>query len=240
MNWSAPPRPLEYAESTLIAAILDGQFPVGATLPGERELAAQLGITRPTLREALRRLERDGWLTIQQGKSTVVNDYWRDGGMNVLSGIVRHSETLPSDFVPNLLQVRHDIAPTYTRLAVEHDPAAVIDLLQDMPDDSAEDYARYDWKLHRGLTLASQNPVYGLIINSFSGFYEALASRFYFVAADARESSRAFYHALHAAAGRHDPHEAERITRTMMAASIDIWHTRERSTADETLERLGR
>jgi GntR family transcriptional regulator, negative regulator for fad regulon and positive regulator of fabA len=238
MVWSAPPRPLEYAESTLISAILNKQFAVGTTLPGERELATQLGITRPTLREALRRLERDGWLTIQQGKPTVVNDYWRDGGMNVLSGIVRHSETLPPDFVPNLLQVRHDIAPAYTRMAVEHDPAAVMDLLQHLPDDTADDYSRYDWMLHRGLTQASQNPVYGLILNSFSGFYEVLASRFYFATAQARESSRAFYHALHAAARRHDPDEAERITRTMMAASIDIWHISERS-SDETLERLG-
>ena len=61
-EWLAPARPRAHAESVLLAAILDGTFPPGTTLPGERTLAAQLGVTRPTLREALQRLARDGWL----------------------------------------------------------------------------------------------------------------------------------------------------------------------------------
>ena len=74
-HWSAPQRPNDYAEQSLVTAILEGTFAPGDTLPGERALAAELGITRPTLREALQRLARDGWLTIHQGKPTVVNDF---------------------------------------------------------------------------------------------------------------------------------------------------------------------
>ena len=59
ISWEAPKRPVEHAEDHLITAILDGTFPPGSTLPGERELSAQLGVTRPTLREVLRRLEGD-------------------------------------------------------------------------------------------------------------------------------------------------------------------------------------
>src|SRR5687768_17206045 len=130
MNWSAPLRPVEHAEHTLITAILDGTFPVGSALPGERDLAVQIGVTRPTLREVLQRLERDGWIIIQQGKPTIINDFWRDGGLNILSGIVQHSETLPPDLVENLLNVRLDFAPTYTCLAIQKARVMVLALLE--------------------------------------------------------------------------------------------------------------
>ncbi len=94
-NWTAPQRPNNYAESSLISAILDGDFPPGSTLPGERTLAVELGVTRPTLREAIQRLTRDGWLTVQHGKATQVNDIWHDGGLNVLSALVNYPDHLP-------------------------------------------------------------------------------------------------------------------------------------------------
>jgi GntR family transcriptional regulator len=45
----------------------------GTALPGEPTLASLLGVSRPTLREALARLERDGVLHRRQGSQTFVN-----------------------------------------------------------------------------------------------------------------------------------------------------------------------
>jgi GntR family negative regulator for fad regulon and positive regulator of fabA len=53
MEWDAPQKPAEWTESRLIQAILEGDFPINSTLTAERELAVQLGVTRPTLRETL-------------------------------------------------------------------------------------------------------------------------------------------------------------------------------------------
>ncbi|MBI5668577.1 MAG: fatty acid metabolism transcriptional regulator FadR [Chloroflexi bacterium] len=224
MNWSKPERPVDYAEHALITAIVEGQFPPDSTLPGERDLADMLGVTRPTLREVLGRLERDGWITIRQGKSTVVNDFWWDGGLNVLSGIVRCSRILPPDFVPNLLRVRLDIAPSYTRLAVERAAESVVDLLSraaDLPD-TPPAYAAFDWLLQRRLAVASGNPVYAMILNGFNGFYEPLA-REYFSLAEARDTSRAFYAALLEAARAGDGDAAENVVRAVMLESINLW-----------------
>ncbi len=46
MNWELPLRPAELVENRLINAIVDGDFPIGSTLPPERELARRLGVTR--------------------------------------------------------------------------------------------------------------------------------------------------------------------------------------------------
>ena len=45
MNWQPIQRPTEVAESRLIAAILTGEFQMNSSLPSERDLAAQLGVT---------------------------------------------------------------------------------------------------------------------------------------------------------------------------------------------------
>ena len=228
---AAPQRPAEYAEETLVTAIVDGTYPPGETLPGERRLAKELGITRPTLREALQRLARDGWLTIQHGKPTVDNDFWREGGLNVLDTLVRYNLRLPGTFVLDLLEVRRAMAPAYTRAAVSHAPDAVRAHLRGYTTLAAspDAYAAFDWTLHHTLTLASGNPIYPLILNGFAGFYEQMARR-YFASQEARAASSAFYGALLDTVDHGDADAAEQITREVMQKSTALW--RELDAAD--------
>jgi GntR family negative regulator for fad regulon and positive regulator of fabA len=223
-DWTAPQRPNAYAEHSLISAILGGTFPPGSTLPGERTLAVDLGVTRPTLREALQRLARDGWVTVRQGKATVVNNFWQDGGLNVLNALVQHGDHLPANFVTQLLEVRLSLAPAYTWAAVNNAPEEVNAYLQGYRQlsDTAESYATFDWRLHRQLTLSSGNPIYTLIMNGFSDFYEQLA-RLYFAAGDERSRSKDFYAALADAAIDQDADKAEKISRSAMLDSIRSW-----------------
>jgi GntR family negative regulator for fad regulon and positive regulator of fabA len=217
-------RPAEYAEKTLIDAILSGEFPIASALPAERELAVGLGVTRPTLREALQRLARDGWLEIRQGKSTRVRDYWQEGSLGVLGALAQRTSALPDDFVPNLLSVRLALAPAYTHQAVERQARGVAEALEnyaDLPDEAAS-FASYDWQLHRRLTCLSGNPIFTLILNGFAELYPPMAER-YFQARAARASSRAFYAGLLAAAIAEDAETAEAITRRVMAASLALW-----------------
>jgi GntR family negative regulator for fad regulon and positive regulator of fabA len=223
-DWSPPQRPASYAEESLVTAILEGVYPPGSTLPGERGLAAELGVTRPTLRETLQRLSCEGWLTIQQGKSTRVNNFWQEGGLNVLGALVRYGERVPPEFVPNLLEVRLALAPAYVAAAVQRSPELVVDYVANYTglEDSPEAFARFDWALHRSLTIASKNPIYTLILNGFAGFYEDMAC-LYFAQGQARDSSRAFYASLLEVARAVDVIGAERITRSVMEESIVLW-----------------
>jgi len=54
------------------AFIRDRNLPAGARLPPERELALQLGVSRPSLREALIALEIDGRIEIRMGSGVYV------------------------------------------------------------------------------------------------------------------------------------------------------------------------
>jgi GntR family negative regulator for fad regulon and positive regulator of fabA len=223
-EWKAPQRPIDHAEASLVTAILDGHYEPGDHLPGERDLSTQLGVTRPTLREALRRLERDGWLTIHQGKSTRVNDFWREGGPNILGAMARYGDHLPPSFVTQLLEVRCVLAPAYTKAAVRNDPPAVTALVAAYEEigAGAAAYARFDWQLHHKLTVLSGNPIYTLILNGFASFYAVTAPR-YFARPEARLVSRDFYHDLHAAAAAEDATRAAAVTRTVMKKSIRLW-----------------
>lgn len=54
----------------LLSRIATGRIPPGSKLPPEPELAEELGVSRPTLREALRSLEEDGFVTRTRGAGT--------------------------------------------------------------------------------------------------------------------------------------------------------------------------
>lgn len=229
-------RPSEHAESAIVAAILDGQYPPGSALPGERILAAQLGVTRPTLREAIQRLARDGWLSVAHGKPTVVNDFWVKGGLNVLGKLVVHQTQVSPAFILQLLEVRLQLAPAYTRAAIARVPAAVVDLLSvaATAGDPPDAFARFDWHLHQQLTILSGNPIYTLILNGFQGFYEDIA-RVYFERAGARELSALFYAELMRIALDGDFAAAEALARQVMQDSLEVWRNGE-ATADNNKE----
>lgn len=147
MDWQPPQKPAELAETRLLEAILSGHFPINSPLPGERDLAEQPGVTRPTLREALQRLARDGWLEIQHGKPTRVRDYWREGGLGVLAVLAQTPTAETLDFVTHLLEVRLLLAPAYTCQALQVASTEIAVLLEPYPalpeDPSA--FARADW-----------------------------------------------------------------------------------------------
>ncbi len=224
-EWTAPAKPAELATSRLIDAILDGTFPANSTLPGERQLADRLGITRPTLREALQRLAADGWLDIQQGKRTRVRDIWTEGNLNILAMLVEHQAVLPRAFVPQLLEVRRALAPAYTEAAIQRNAGPVANLLEGLLAalaDTPDSFASTDWTLHHQLTVLSTNPVYTLILNGFVGFYQDMA-RLYFGLPESRARSRQFYVDLCDAAARSDAAAGRAIAESVMAHSIELW-----------------
>ncbi|ASU39901.1 GntR family transcriptional regulator [Herbaspirillum sp. meg3] len=67
-----PQRLYRQISDQLRKLIVDGEFPVGSRLPSERDLSVQLGVSRPSLREALIALEVEGYIEVHMGSGIYV------------------------------------------------------------------------------------------------------------------------------------------------------------------------
>lgn len=189
--------PAGFAEKYIVESIWNGGFPPGSILPAERELSELIGVTRTTLREVLQRLARDGWLTIQHGKPTKVNNFWETCGLNILSTLAELDQDGIPNLVENLLSARTNVSAIYIRGAIKNNPEKVIELLTERinaPEDEA-DFAEKDYQLHHDLALASNNPIYVMVLNGFKGLYSRLGG-LYFADAQAKAITIQFYQDL--------------------------------------------
>ena len=100
----------------LLADILQGVHPAGARLPAERELSRQLGASRPTLREALRRLGEWSLVEPRRGSGVVVRPY-RDWSIEVLPGYLRYGK--PTGVQPTIPQMLVDMLAMRRSLVIE-------------------------------------------------------------------------------------------------------------------------
>ncbi|WP_371378481.1 fatty acid metabolism transcriptional regulator FadR [Thalassotalea aquiviva] len=190
--------PAGFAERYIVESIWNGGFPPGSILPAERELSELIGVTRTTLREVLQRLARDGWLTIQHGKPTKINNFWETCGLNILSTLVELDQEGIPDLVENLLSARTNISAIYIRSAIKYNPEKVIELLQQRIEQAENDddtFAENDYQLHHDLALASNNPIYVMVLNGFKNLYSRLGG-IYFSDTEARQHTIDFYRIL--------------------------------------------
>jgi GntR family transcriptional regulator, negative regulator for fad regulon and positive regulator of fabA len=212
-------KPADRAEQLIIRNILTGTFPPNSNLPAERQLAVTLGITRPTLREVLQRLGRDGWLEIHHGKPTRVRDYLTEGSLSLLPEATGSGPVDPV-LVSSLLELRLLIAPVYTRMAVEARPADVhmmIQSLADLPEDAAGT-ALLDWRVHYGLAVLSGNPIFALIMKDLEGFSETMLAEVY-QKTETRQTIRTAYRMIGKAARAGEPDAAEALMRRVLQES---------------------
>lgn len=224
MNLKPPEKPTDFAEKRLIEAILKGDYPIDSTLPSERDLCEQLGVTRPTLREVLQRMRRDGWIEVHQGKATRVKDYFKEGNLNVLNAIANTDALISHSIVENLLEVRLLLAPTYFSLACRyqsHEMLAFLQALIPIPNDPYQAGKR-DWQIHKKAAALSGNPVFLLILNGFEQVYLQMAPR-YFEQERARSSSEAFYKQILDNTRHNDFQAVFDCTQEVMQNSILYW-----------------
>ncbi|MCL1077242.1 fatty acid metabolism transcriptional regulator FadR [Parashewanella spongiae] len=216
--------PASFAEKYIVRSIWDNKFAPGTILPAERELSELIGVTRTTLREVLQRLARDGWLTIQHGKPTKVNNFWETSGLNILETI---ADLNPEGFpllVDQLLSARTNISTIFFRAAVRTNPQIVVEVLEQTHDieDTAEAYSEFDYQLHHKLAFSCGNPLYVLILNGFKGLYSRVG-RYYFSSSEARKLALDFYKKLEKLSIEKDYESVPSLMREYGMASGRLW-----------------
>lgn len=68
--------------------VLSGELPAGSALPSERRLAEVFGVSRPAVREALKRLSAASLVEVRHGGVTTVRDFRRHAGLDLLPQLV--------------------------------------------------------------------------------------------------------------------------------------------------------
>jgi DNA-binding FadR family transcriptional regulator len=160
------PSPLvEQAAERLRARIADGSWAVGTKLPGETTLAAELGVGRSTVREALRALAGAGLVRPRQGS-----------GVFVIA--TEPAEDWPTRLrraaVTDVYEVRILVEVQAARLAAvrrtPHDVTALDTALAGRRAASAGDDAAFvdaDIALHAAVVAAAHNPVLADLFREF-------------------------------------------------------------------------
>ena len=224
MTTERPMKAAQFAEHQLLSAIIEGRFKPGTVLPGERTLAGMIGVTRPTLRETLQKMARDGWISIRHGKSTRVKDYMTEGGMGVLATMAKFGEHLPLSFVEYFLSVRCVVLPPVSRMALEQHPDALENLLAEggRLENEPMAYTEYDWKLQLTMASLSGNPFFRIIFNDFDYLYRKMGEE-YFASGEARSLSRAYYDELGALVAQRDGDGVEGCVSKVMNDALTLW-----------------
>jgi DNA-binding FadR family transcriptional regulator len=161
------------------ALILGGQLAVDQRLPGEQELAARFGVSRPTVREALKRLAAQNLIRTRRGAtggSFVNRITWSEAHEHVVT-----TATLLMTMAPiapeTVAEARLAMLSACVPLAAERREPAHLDAMraevavQQDPETSDEAFCASDVRFHRALVEAADNP---LLSFQMAGVIEAI------------------------------------------------------------------
>jgi DNA-binding FadR family transcriptional regulator len=153
------------------AMIVSGTLRAGDRLPREADLAAELGLSRSSLREAVKALSLVNILDVRRGDGTYVTSLQAPLLLEALSFIVDfHRDGTVLEF----LEVRRILEPEAAAMAAERiSPAEVAglrELLDSLgPDPEIEDLVANDLEFHRRISASSGNSVLCSLLESLSG-----------------------------------------------------------------------
>jgi len=198
--------------------ILSGKLAIGQKLPSERELALQLGVSRPVVHEGLVDLAFKGLVSIKPRVGTVVNDYRREGSLALLTSLVNYHEgSVAPALLTGTIDVRRNIETATARLAAANRTAEHLAVLTDLlrrekevDHGDAERISEIDFALHHAVAIATDNPVYPLLLNTFKQFYTNL-TRLFFADSEVVPVVFAFHKKLVAAIERQSETGAVRV-----------------------------
>ncbi|MBB5872669.1 DNA-binding FadR family transcriptional regulator [Allocatelliglobosispora scoriae] len=151
--------------------ITSGELGPGDRLPKEADLAVRLGLSRNSLREAVKALSMIRVLDVRQGDGTYVTSLEPRLLLDALSFVVDFHR---DDTVLQFFEVRRILEPAATALAAERMPDEEIAKLQSVLDDlgetpTVEALVANDLDFHRQIAAGADNAVLCSLIDGLSG-----------------------------------------------------------------------
>lgn len=150
--------------------IVSGELKPGERLPREADLAGTLGVSRNSLREAVRALSLVRILDVRQGDGTYVSSLEPGVLLDALGFLLEFHR---DDSVLHFLGVRRILEPAATALAAHHlDDGAIAEIAAVIATDSLSisvtDLVDHDLRFHAMIAAGSGNPVLASILEQIA------------------------------------------------------------------------
>ena len=148
--------------------ILTGELAPGDRLPPEADLAANLGLSRTSLREAVRALTMLGVIDTRQGDGSYITGL----GPELLLGALGLAVDLQrEDAIPDLVAVRRILEPAATALAATRVNAVDLEEIRSYIRsdlDQVGEYIELDWEFHHAIARAAGNPLLSVLLDGLA------------------------------------------------------------------------
>jgi DNA-binding FadR family transcriptional regulator len=158
------PRPATEIIQQIRDLIHAQQLQADSRLPSERDLAEQFGVSRNSVRQALRSLEEQGLLVIRKGATG--GAFIQRGGASTVPTLLSDLFSLGAIQPQDLTEVRVMVGVEVVRLACERGTDDDIDLLEGNVRAAEEAVKAGDLALRTGLNLRFHNMLAGMTRNA--------------------------------------------------------------------------
>ncbi|HMD94652.1 MAG TPA: FadR/GntR family transcriptional regulator [Trebonia sp.] len=204
--------------------IISGRVRPGEKLPREADLAAELGLSRNSLREAVKALSLINVLDVRQGDGTYATSLAPSLLLEALSFIVDFHR---DDSVLEFFEVRRILEPAATGMAALHMPDAekaelgkILDAVT--ADSPSDDFVATDLEFHRKIAIGSGNSVLASLVDNMS--LPTVRARVWrgMTEPRAQERTLAEHRAIHQAIMNRDA-DLARSWATVHIAGIESW-----------------
>jgi GntR family transcriptional regulator, transcriptional repressor for pyruvate dehydrogenase complex len=168
-----PSLPERFADE-LLEDVISGRYPAGSALPPEGELAAAHGISRLSVREAVRILRAKNVLAVQRGRGTFVNVPEAWSSLDVLVRASAHGSS-PGGVAERLLEARRMVEVGAVQLAAERRTAehlgemraSVAEMLAASVEGDVDLFVEADMAFHDTIMRASGNVFVPFLLEPF-------------------------------------------------------------------------
>jgi DNA-binding FadR family transcriptional regulator len=204
----------------IVEGVLNGDLPAGENLPSERELARVLGVSRPAIREAMKRVAAAGLVTIRQGGGTTVRDVRRFGGLDLLPRLLIRGGELDVRVARSVVEARAHIGPKVAELAAlraNDDQIAAARAAASTLADTADpiEQQRVALDFWDAVVDGADSIAFRLMYNTMRAAYEPALPALVVALAD-EVGNAAAYEAVVDAIAAHDPTSASRAATALL------------------------
>ncbi|MBP1759288.1 MAG: transcriptional regulator [Firmicutes bacterium] len=149
--------------------IIDGKLRPGDRLMGEREMAVELGVSRTTLREALRTMEFLGWVEIKPGDGTFIRDAQLNEVISPLALALSAETTRIEELWETRIALEVECAGLAALRASGEDLQRISQGLREMKSSlkNLDAYVKADMRFHYLIAQASQNSMLNRLLQTF-------------------------------------------------------------------------